>query len=212
MATNLISTGSTHCANEKEHISFHEAFADVAMERLYEEIFGKKHTMPYNRDALKEGLSCEGGVDNIESMRDMEVHELGWMSLFRMLTTKDLYKYTYRGEAASTNPCPYDADSSTRRSSSHQLEYESIGVATRPTDVKTARRVLPHSSKGFSNNLKKDEMNTDDFMRRAAKILGFESQETALKNLLDPTRTSEPRDELCGQLTPAEKTVMLRRP
>ncbi|MDQ3648987.1 MAG: hypothetical protein M3458_01655 [Acidobacteriota bacterium] len=55
-------------------------------------------------------------------------------------------------------------------------------------------------------------MNIDDFMRRAAKILGFESKETALKNLLDPTKTSEPRDELCGQLTPIEKSAISRRP
>jgi hypothetical protein len=41
LATNLIFTGSTHCANEKEHISFNEAFAEFAMERLYEEIYGQ---------------------------------------------------------------------------------------------------------------------------------------------------------------------------
>jgi len=215
LATNLIFTGSTHCANEKEHVSFHEAFATVVMERSYEEIFGKKHTLPYNRDALKEGLSCEGEVDKVDSMRDMEVHELGWMSLFRMLTTKDLYKYTYRGEASSTNPDPYDADSS---NSSVFISLSSNTTSfgcSNPTNFTLKNLLdvfLPHSSKGFGDNLKKDEMNTDAFMNRAAKILGFESKETALKNLLDPTKTSEPRDELCGQLTPIEKSAISRRP
>jgi hypothetical protein len=47
------------------------------MERLYEDIFGQKHTLPLNRDALKEGLSCEGSVGKITSMREMEVYEYG---------------------------------------------------------------------------------------------------------------------------------------
>lgn len=38
-------------------------------------------------------------------------------------------------------------------------------------------------------------------MNRAAQILGFEAQEVGLKNLLDPTKTSEPEQELCSQPT-----------
>ncbi len=71
---------------------------------------------------------------------------------------------------------------------------------------------LQHSSKGFSSNLTKSEMNTDDFMHRAAKILGFEDKETALKHLLDPTKTSEPRDELCGGLKAVPKSGGIARP
>lgn len=207
LATNLIFTGSTHCANEKEHISFHEAFAEFSMERLYEEIYGQKHTLPYNRDALKEGLSCEGSVDRINTLRDMEIHEFGWMSLFRMLTTKDLHKYTYGGEASSSDPDPYHTSNASVfiTLSSNQ---NSTGCSS-PLDL-TLKDILnvflPHSSKGFNDNLKKSEMNFDDFMHRAAKILAFEDKEAGLKNLLDPSKTTEPRDELCGILTPVRIT------
>ncbi|HEY6401261.1 MAG TPA: hypothetical protein VI479_07615, partial [Blastocatellia bacterium] len=212
LATNLIFTGSTHCANEKEHISFLEAHAEFTMERLYEEIFGQKHTLPYNRDALKEGLQCEGQVDRINSLRDMEVHEYGWISLFRMLTTRDLFKYTYAGEAGSSNPDPY---SSSNSSVFITLSQNTLPFGCANPTTFTLKNILnvflPHSSKGYSDNLKKSEMNIDDFMRRAAKILGFEDHEAALKNLLDPAKTSEPRDELCGQLkaTPMSKPASL---
>jgi hypothetical protein len=64
---------------------------------------------------------------------------------------------------------------------------------------------LPHSSKGCSDNLKKSEMNVDDFMKRAAKVLGFEDNETALKILLDPTKSSEPRAEPCVLFKPPQR-------
>ena len=44
--------------------------------------------------------------------------------------------------------------------------------------------------------------------RRAAKILGFDPQRTALMNLLNPAKTSEPVDELCGE----KATVPFRQP
>jgi hypothetical protein len=202
LATNLIFTGSTHCANEKEHISFHEAFAEFAMERLYEEIFGQTHTLPYNRDALKEGLACEGSTDRIMNIRDMEVHEYGWISLFRMLTTKDLYKYTYAGEANSSNPSPYDSPSASVFIS--LAPASTLLGCSNPTDF-TLKNILdvflPHSAKGYPNQLTKSEMNFESYMTRASKILGFEDKKTALMNLLDPSKTSEPKEELCGEPT-----------
>jgi hypothetical protein len=200
LATNLIFTGSTHCANEKEHISFHEAFAEFAMERLYEEIFGKPHTLPYNRDALKEGLSCEGSVDRINTLRDMEVHEFGWMSLFRMLTTKDLQKYTYAAEASSSDPSPYSSGNSSvfiSIPSGAQIAY-SCSNPMNFTLKDILNVFLPHSSQGFGDNLKKSEMNFDSFLNRAGKILGFSDKVAGIKNLLDPSKTTEPHDELCS--------------
>lgn len=214
LATNLIFTGSTHCANEKEHISFHEAFAEFAMERLYEEIFGMPHTLPFNRDALKEGLSCEGSTDRITTLRGMEVHEYGWMSLFRMLTTKDLHKYTYGGEASSTNPDPYSSGNSSvfiSIPSGAQIAY----TCPNPMNftLKDILNVfLSHSSKGFTDKLKKSEMNFNAFLDRASRILGFTDKVAAIKNLLDPSKTTEPRDELCtGQATMAPQPSPIRR-
>lgn len=199
LATNLIFTGSTHCANEKEHISFHEAFAEFAMERLYEEIFAKPHTLPYNRNALKEGLSCEGSVDRINTLRDMEIHEFGWMSLFRMITTKDLHRYTYAGEAGSTEPDPYHTSNSSVFISipgGAQIAYN----CPNPMNFKlkdVLNVFLPHSSQGFNDKLKKSEMNFDAFLNRAGKILGFSDKVQGIRNLLDPSKTTEPHDELC---------------
>jgi len=194
MAINLITSFSTHCFNDEQHISFHEAFAEFAMERLREEIFGSIHTLPFNRDALKEGLLCEGNVDKINSMPLLEKHEFGWMSLFRMLTTDQLGQFTYAGEANSTSRF----DSSVFISKAPNV---ALGCSN-PTNhtLKDILDVfLSHSSKGFANNLTKSEMKSiDSYIHRAAKILGFEEQETALKNLLNPTKTSEPKNELCS--------------
>lgn len=193
MAFNLITSFDTHCSNNEQHVSWHEAFAEVAEERLKEEIFGTTHTLPFNRDALKEGLACSGSVDRITSMDLLEKHEFGWMSLFRMLTTPELGQYTYAGEATSTN----STNSSVFISRLSRL----VPGCSNPTNhtLKDILNVfLSHSSKGFSNNLTKSEMKDIDlYLHRAARILGFEDKETALKNLLDPSKSTEPKDELC---------------
>ena len=194
LAFNLITSFDTHCSNNEQHVSWHEAFAEFGMERLQEEIFGSTHTLPFNRDALKEGLSCGGSIDRITSMALLEKHEFGWLSLFRMLTTEDLGQFTYAGEATSTDR----SSSSVFISRAPKLV---IGCSN-PTNhtLKDILNVfLSHSAKGLSNNLTKREMKSiDTYMHRAAKILGFEDHEAALKNLLDPLKTTEPKDEICG--------------
>jgi hypothetical protein len=192
MATNLIATGSTHCHNDKEHISFGEAIAEFGQERLQEEIFGQKHVLPFNRDALNSGLSCENKVEKITSLLLMEQHEYGWLSLFRTLTTNQLGTYTYAGNAVST--------SRTNSSVFISATAGSIGCAN-PTTY-TMKNVLDvlleHPKEGYSQVLAKSEMNFDSFLQRASKILKFEDYVTPLKNLLNPAKTSEPKDELCG--------------
>jgi hypothetical protein len=151
LATNLLTSGSTHCSNTKEHISFHEAFAEFAMERLLEEIYGKIHTFPYNRDALKEGLACESGVDRITNLTKMEQHEYGWMSLFRMLTTKDLHWYNYGGEASSTDADPYHSSNSSVFI--FKNPYVQMGCSS-PTNFKLKDILnvfMPNTNKGFQN-------------------------------------------------------------
>lgn len=209
LATNLIFTGSTHCSNTKEHISFHEAFAEFAMERLYEEIYGVKHTLPFNRDALKEGLMCEGRVDRITNMTQMEQHEYGWMSLFRMLTTKDLYWYNYGGEASSTDPNPFETHGSNSSVFVTKNSTAPLGcTGTTDFTLKSILKVfMPDANKGFSKNLTKSEMNINGFMNRSAKILNFEEQKSELKDLLDPTKTLEPKDLFCGKVNLTRQTL-----
>jgi hypothetical protein len=194
LAFNLITSFDTHCSNNEQHVSHHEAFAEFAMERLKEEIFGSTHTLPFNRDALKEGLSCSGNVDRINTMALLEKHEFGWMSLFRMLTTDQLGQFTYAGEANSTSR--FNSSVFISRAPTVALGCSNV------TNFKLKNILdvfLSHSSKGFSNNLTKSEMkDIDTYLHRAARILGFEDKEAALKNLLDPTKTTEPKDELCG--------------
>lgn len=198
LATNLLATGSTHCVNTKEHISFHEGFAEFAMEKLMEDIFPASYptkSLPFNRDALMEGMTCEGQINNINTLLDMEQHEYGWMSLLRTLTTKGLVNYTYKGDATSrsrfnssvfiSDPAGLTALQGT--CSSPDLKFKDVlGV------------FLPHSNKGFSDNLKKSEMNLNSFLNRAAKIHGFEDRNQGIKNLLDPAKTTEPKEELCS--------------
>ena len=197
MATNLLITGDTHCHNSKEHVSFHEGFAEFAMEKLKEEIYPKSvtgKTLPFNRDALNEGLACRSGVDAIRSLEALEEHEFGWMSLLRMLTTRNLHEYTYAGEATSTN----------RMSSSvfiSKASMQFLGTCETPTNrnLKGILDVfLPHPHEGFNDFLSKGEMLVSAFMDRASRINGFVDQRVPLTNLLDPSKTSEPQQELCA--------------
>jgi hypothetical protein len=195
LAINLLTSLSTHCSNNEQHVSFHESFADFTRDQLKVEIFGASHRVPFNRDALKEGLSCEGTVDRMTSIAIMEKRELGWMSLFRMLTTPNLKQFKYSGEATSSN----EFHSSVFITSGPVIARSNC---TDPTNRKLKDILnvfLANPSKGVSSNLDKSEMKSfDAYMRRAAKILGFEAQRNALMNLLDPSKSSEPGEELCG--------------
>lgn len=195
---NLVTSFTTHCVNKDESVSFHEGFAEFASEKLKEEIFPLSFptkTLPFNRDALNEGLSCEGKVNKITNLLEIEQHEFGWMSFLRMLTTDSLAGFTYKGEASSTNR----TDSSVFIS----LEPKKIvsGTCSNPTN-KSLKNILdvflPHSDKGFPKNISNGDMNVTAFMNRAAKILNFEDQKNGLTNILDPSKTTEPSDEICS--------------
>jgi hypothetical protein len=209
LAINLLTSFSTHCSNNEQHISFHEAFAAFTNERLEEELFGTTHRVPFNRDALKEGLSCEGNVDRMTTIASMEKHELGWMSLFRMLTTPNLKQFKYSGEATSSS----EFDPSVFITSGPMMARANC---TDPTNRKLKDILnvfLANPAKGVGNNLAKSEMKSFDvYLRRAAKILGFEAQRNALMNLLDPTKSSEAGEELCGDpvVTPIRPRISVR--
>lgn len=202
LALNLLTSGSTHCF-EPSHIAFHEGFAEFAAERLGKILFGIEAPLPVTRDAMLNGFSCEGTVQQLTSSGQVETHDYGWITSFRTMIKGGLHNWSY----ANGNPGTCfqrggnDCDNPTRNEIVEADGIIQIGSCSSPRivfkDVLTT--FMAHPADGYPNALRTSDMNLDDFVERLTDIhdLGDDTRDGLLA-LMDPQSDEQPRDLFCA--------------
>ena len=190
LIANAFASGDTHCF-ESTNVAFIEGFAAFGAEQLRRILFNAEAPLPFNRDALNDGLLCNGKVDRITNMDKMDEHEYGHISALRLLMTDDLYGKTFAGSPTSTDPA--DPGNHIGPVGGHIP-----GCPTPPagfTFKKILSVFLEDAAAGYGHALKKSEMNLEDFIARSAAILDIDDEGAEmLLDLLDPASSVQPND------------------
>lgn len=219
-----ISGPAGHCHPRPQAIyPWNRPFQASHDEQLRKVLFGADTPRAFNREALTNGLSCEGRTDRIRSLDKMGEHEFGWLSAFRLLAEKELVRHTFSGTPGSTDP----ADPSTQlvrldgmRTGCHNpvgFNFKAIlsvflpgqlpATAAAP-DRPTAEFLTGAGGLGpgtvvreHDDGFRKDDMTLETFFNRAATILEIDARDQDhLMTFLDPAATGQPRSLLCDPL------------
>lgn len=198
MAWQLLLHGSTHEGlQKKSFVAFHEGFAEWSSNRLTKMIFATDSDiygdttdtgLPFSRKFLK--------AKGIKNAGDIDKSEYGWISLFNILMTPDLHLYDFNGTSDYAAKLSSVAVPKGHICTSPALSFEEILSV-----------FCENESKGYKKVLDKNEMNADDFLQRAKDITNLTSgQISAVKNLLDPSKTDKAVDKICLDPTPPKNT------
>jgi len=192
MAWQLALHRTTHGLQKKTFVAFHEGFAEWAYMAVYRRLFGKdpKTTdtsdidapaLPLNRSYLS------GAIYGLPTISEVERHEWGWVSFFYLLTTRELFRYTFGGThkyVSKTRARPRRG----LRCADPAMEFPDV-----------LRLFLTDNAAGQARKLRQSEMNFAGILARASTLVPQfnAAARTAVLSLLDPTDTREPRDLLC---------------
>ena len=192
MAWQLAIHGSTHSGlQKKSFVAFHEGFAEWASNRLTRLIFGKDSNIyggttdtgvPFSRRFLK--------GKNVKNESDIDKSEYAWISLFNILMTPDLHLHNFN---SSTDYAAAMSSSSVTVPSRHVCSSPAL------TFDEILSVFIEHESDGYKKVLTKNEMNLDDFLRRAADISDKMTVNhiQMIKDLLNPSKTDAAVDIVC---------------
>ena len=109
--------------------------------------------MPFSRRFLK--------GKNVKNESDIDKSEYAWISLFNILMTPDLHLHNFN---SSTDYAAAMSSSSVTVPSRHVCSSPAL------TFDEILSVFIEHESDGYKKVLTKNEMNLDDFLRRAADI------------------------------------------
>jgi hypothetical protein len=134
--------------------------------------------LPYNRGHL---VQHKG----LRSLTMMERSEVGWLSLFRALTTANLHEYLFLTENAPGDNEPIHRVGARKPCKTPQITFPEL------------LRVLSPGP-GYARHIDKSEMTFDGFLARAGAILPMSrSDRDAYRQLMDPKATVQPADLFC---------------
>ncbi|MCB0721217.1 MAG: hypothetical protein KDC42_02830 [Ignavibacteriae bacterium] len=199
LAWQLIVHGGTHDElQKKSYVAFHEGFAEWASNRLTNIIFGTNSSiygettdtgLPLSRGFLKgKGIKKESEIDR---------SEYGWMSLFNILMTPDLHRYDFNASQSKVTLLSSVSVPSGHICSSPVLSFEEI------LDI-----FNENEKAGLKKQLKREDMNLDDFLNRAKKLYPSKistSKINAIKKLLNPAENVAAVDVICPAPTAMKK-------
>ncbi len=185
---NTVHGGVHHLPEKHSYVSFHEGFAEWLSNQAQRQLFKVSAPTIYGAlDDLGVPLSREGlRAASLNSFEDAERNEFAWISLFNMMVTNNLHLFDFNGTSlyaeSILTPSPL-------------FTCSSPFITTR--DV--LRAIPANTQRGLEENITKDEMNFDGFLKRAEAVIPSLSEvHTGLyKKLLDPGDTINPHDILC---------------
>lgn len=182
----LLQTGDTHGLVNDHCVAFHEGFAEYFKDEMMEALFGVTTQLPYSR----EGLSYSYKLTNLSLVQR---HDEGWRSVFHTLSKDDVHKYNFHEAYVSGGYDKYVTLNTVSR----------LGCASPIIGFQKVLKVFnDHPDKGYSKKLSKSDTTITAFLNRADAVLIKMTPEHCemFANLVDPSKTGQPSDWLCGPI------------
>ncbi len=182
----LLVNGNTHGLVGDHCVAFHEGFAEYFSDEVLRALYGGTKELPKSRRWL-------ASTRNLGTRSLVQRHDDGWWSALHLLTTKNIHKY----EVGTSSSGP-SGDISLTGSASLGCASPKVGLK------KILRAFNASSSSGFSSQLSRSETTLSAFFARVAAInQGISTaQSNDMLDFTDPTKTSQPRGEMCSTLQP----------